>query len=70
LVEQAQSISQYLRMQPSEYVEYVGFPYDGWWREREEKEKRKVALLERENESFQDLWSIPLLSWKPQYRTL
>jgi hypothetical protein len=29
---QDQSISQYLRIQPSEYV---GFLYAGWWKERE-----------------------------------
>jgi hypothetical protein len=30
--------------------------------EREEKERRKVALLERENKSFRHSWSIPLVS--------
>jgi hypothetical protein len=30
--------------------------------EREEKEKWKVALSERENESFRDSWSIPIVS--------
>jgi hypothetical protein len=31
-----------------------GIPYASWWRvrEREEKERRKFALLERENENF------------------
>jgi hypothetical protein len=38
--------------------------------EREEKERRKVALSERENKSFWDSWSIPLASWKTQFRSL
>jgi hypothetical protein len=31
--------SQYLRIQQSEYV---GFPYAGWWEEREGKGRRKI----------------------------
>jgi hypothetical protein len=31
LVKQDQNTSQYLRIQPSEYV---GFPYVDWWKER------------------------------------
>jgi hypothetical protein len=38
--------SQYLRIEPSEYV---GFPYADWWRDME-REGRKIYLL-RENHS-------------------
>jgi hypothetical protein len=31
--------SQYLRIQPSEHV---GFPSDGWWKEREGKGRREI----------------------------
>jgi hypothetical protein len=31
----------YLRIEPSEYV---GFPYAGWWKEREGKGRGRISL--------------------------
>jgi hypothetical protein len=39
---QDRSISQYLRIQPSEYVD---FPYAGWWKEREGKRRERFHSL-------------------------
>jgi hypothetical protein len=39
LVKQDQSMSQHLRTHPREYV---GFPYAGWWKEGEGKERGRI----------------------------
>jgi hypothetical protein len=42
--------SQYLRKQPSKYV---GFPYAGWWREKErQRETEREGEREREREGW------------------
>jgi hypothetical protein len=52
--------SQYLRTQPSDYV---GFPYGGWWREREERERGRGESIHPSTLAGELLSGTPYAGW-------